>query len=107
MSKDSLGRRNNLARVRPISGAHTRKEWEAYVDSQHWLCEYCGVLTYLATKTGPAKGDRRTTKDHRTPIAAGGSDHIDNIAVSCKRCKHEKGLMDEATFRAFREASAS
>jgi 5-methylcytosine-specific restriction endonuclease McrA len=38
--------------------------------------------------------------DHRTPLARGGANMIDNILPACSRCNLKKRLMTEAEFRA-------
>lgn len=98
-SRDSQGtRQGNLERGRAL-GHHTDLEWRQLVGRVGGKCEYCGVVTIWITKSGRARGPNRRTRDHRTPLAAGGSNSIDNMALACGWCNDHKGLMDEPTYR--------
>lgn len=70
-------------------GRHTMSEWFTYGRSVNWTCEYCG--THL--------GYERSTKDHRLPLARGGSDAIHNLAVACRPCNSCKNAKTESEFR--------
>lgn len=96
-------RLSNMARARAL-GTHTAAEWRALVKSTGGRCEYCGVQTSIVFKGGVFKSPRKQVKDHRTPVAAGGSDAISNLAVVCYQCNALKGLMDEVAFRAWMAA---
>lgn len=104
-SIDSRGtRRRNIDRGREL-GTHTEREWLDHVESVGGICEYCGIQTGLIFRAPGGgityKSDKKRVKDHRTPLAAGGSDAIENIACVCHRCNGLKGVMDEPTFRAW------
>lgn len=79
------------ARKAGNGGAHTAAEWLALCWGSHWRCAYCGA--------GPL-ADRRATQDHKIPIARGGSDDIENIAVSCGFCNSRKGILTDIEFLA-------
>lgn len=104
-SRDSQGsRRANLDRGRKV-GRHTEREWRDLVAAVGGRCEYCGIQTDTMFR-GPdgkptTKSPKKRVKDHRTPLAAGGSDAIENVACVCQRCNGLKGVMDEPTFRAW------
>lgn len=82
-------RRARLADARKM-GAHTEGEWWALVRSACMRCAYCGTRT---TVCPPANRPNALTKDHRVPLARGGSDGIVNLAVSCRACNAEKATM--------------
>ena len=42
------------------------------------------VCTYCGTKIGPFE------IDHKTPVAKGGSDNLENLVVSCRSCNRSK-----------------
>ena len=67
-------------------GSHSAREWYERCKAVKCHCEYCGVRC-------------RPVKDHRTPVSRGGSDSIDNIAVSCWRCNNLKFAMTEDEYR--------
>lgn len=71
--------RSSRRRARKIGapGKHTTKQWTDLLASYHGLCVYCGA--------------KATTRDHVTPLTAGGTDYIDNIAPACKPCNSSKG----------------
>jgi 5-methylcytosine-specific restriction endonuclease McrA len=53
-------------------------------------CEYCG---HSVAASGLA------SKDHRTPVSRGGSNGIENLALSCIRCNLLKATLTESEFR--------
>jgi len=75
------------AREANATGTFTTREWLALVEVHVGRCAYCG-------KQKPLQ------QDHRTPLARGGSNAIDNILPACGRCNRRKHLMTEAEFRA-------
>jgi 5-methylcytosine-specific restriction endonuclease McrA len=99
------GRRAYVARVAD-KGRHTYREWMLLVREVKGRCFYCDIKTIDRGLLGLAKAspDRATTRDHRTPLVRGGSDRIDNIAVSCQRCNAEKSTMTEDEYREWKAA---
>jgi 5-methylcytosine-specific restriction endonuclease McrA len=73
-------------------GTHTPKEWHALARSVKCVCAYCGVKTGLYNME----------KDHIIPVSRGGSDAIENIAVSCTECNAEKKQMTGDEYRAWK-----
>lgn len=56
-----------------------------------WACHYCGARTSLAggsLSEGP--GQRPWHVDHKTPVASGGTNDIDNLVLACQKCNLEK-----------------
>lgn len=80
---EHLGKAVYLERAR-AQGRHTHREWWALVRSVGCTCEYCGER--IPNGVNPSK-------DHRVPLSRGGSDAIENIAVSCWPCNQDKGTM--------------
>ena len=84
MSRATIGTRE---------GAMLHK-WEARKQigvKQGNKCCYCHVtLTWQFHKHKPL-APTCATLEHIKPLAAGGADHIDNLAVSCNRCNGRRG----------------
>jgi len=57
----------------------TRTQWEFLKKLYNYRCVYCGEKPKLLTK------------DHITPLAAGGSHTMSNIVPACKMCNSKKG----------------
>lgn len=62
---------------------------------QKGRCYYCAVK--MSFDVAPDASTRATT-DHRTPLARGGTNRIDNIVAACFRCNHRKGQQTEEEF---------
>jgi len=86
--KPTTPRQQAMRRARTLKN-HTGREWLEYV-SGHPNCEYCG----RSVGTDPIK-------EHRTPVSRGGSNGLDNLAVSCYTCNSLKGNQTEDEFRAW------
>lgn len=54
-----------------------------------YQCHYCRK---------PIKTTQDMHLDHKTPLARGGTDSIENIAVACVRCDFIKGVLNEREF---------
>jgi 5-methylcytosine-specific restriction endonuclease McrA len=77
-------------------GTHTDAQWWALVRAAERICFYCGTETNCDLE---ATGDpRQVQRDHLVPLSRGGSDHIDNIVVSCRSCNLDKGTMTAGEF---------
>lgn len=70
-------RSERLAEARK-KGTHTEAQWKEMVEFFGSRCVRCGV-------EGPV------IRDHITPIYQGGSDGIENIQPTCKKCNSSKG----------------
>lgn len=75
-------------------GSHTAEQWMALCRLELWQCFYCA--TVLDVKTA--------VQEHKTPLSRGGSDDIDNIAISCSLCNWRKGTQTDREFMAQRAA---
>ncbi len=62
-------------------GSHSEAEWKQVLRSQSYRCFYC------RRPLAPPNWNR----DHRTPLARGGSDNISNIVAACRKCNMAKG----------------
>jgi len=81
------------AKVNGNGGSYTRKEISDLFEQQEGFCYYCGKLLYSSF-------DRRIHIEHKVPIFRGGSNNIENIALSCARCNHKKGTKTDTEFLA-------
>lgn len=85
----------------PLEARVTRKgrteQWRRDFIGQHGgRCHYCNRVGSL--DCGP--GGRPWHIDHKTPLALGGKDRDDNLALSCKRCNLAKNTKPYETFKA-------
>lgn len=71
---------------RGAPGRHTFEEWQAVVARYGDRCAYCGII--------PAK----LIREHRIPIARGGTNDITNIVPACAPCNGHKGTRTDAEF---------
>jgi 5-methylcytosine-specific restriction endonuclease McrA len=63
--------------------AYLRKTGE----QNHIPCYYCGSpINYFARQNSPLA----FTVDHKIPVAAGGSDHLDNLVRAHNKCNRAK-----------------
>lgn len=94
---------NQSNKFQPQSG-HTHSEWQKRMESQGFLCFYCGVPICV----GSIDPDCEATKDHLLAQSRGGVDFIWNIVAACFRCNRLKGTMLPAEFlkRLFRFVQA-
>jgi len=55
-----------------------------------WLgkCLHCNAHLYVALDGSPIS---RATIEHIVPQSAGGTDALENLALACSRCNHQKG----------------
>ena len=69
----------NVRRARKFGngGSHTIAEWQEKCALLGGVCFYCGSPGTL-------------TRDHKTPLARGGSDGILNIVPACRPCNSQK-----------------
>ncbi|NEB06529.1 HNH endonuclease signature motif containing protein, partial [Streptomyces sp. SID13726] len=72
--------------------------WRAgFIEAQGFRCHYCN------RPGGPTIGPdaRAWHVDHKDPLADGGEDSEDNLALACKRCNIAKGTQPYRHFRAY------
>ena len=55
------------------------------------ICHYCGRRLSTEQDAGGELSDDRITLDHIVPRSKGGSDHLENFALSCPSCNQKKG----------------
>lgn len=71
-------------------------------EAQNWRCCYCGCRDMQEGGKSP----RRATFEHIIPLARGGRDHEDNIAIACYRCnKRRADLMFSIHFEVVSDMS--
>lgn len=85
-SRMVLPRSHNMASARQIA-THSDAQWLDKVRASGGACCHC---------QRPAPYG---VKDHLIPVARGGSDGIDNVALSCRDCNAAKGAMTPDEFR--------
>jgi hypothetical protein len=74
-------RQNRVAKARAIR-THTREEWNALIAEVKGRCVIC------------ARFCNSLSKDHITPVYAGGHDGIENLQPVCRSCNSAKGASD-------------
>ena len=80
-----LARRVRVARRRALKLSapgkpYTAREFRALCDESSWQCAYCAAVLDIVT----------VQADHIVPLSSGGSNGIENIAVSCGPCNRSK-----------------
>jgi len=72
-----------------LTKSHKRQHYIGERDG--WTCAYCGKM--LVCDCGPSPQEPWTvaaTVDHRVAQINGGSDKLDNLVLSCRRCNSSK-----------------
>ena len=69
---------------------YNRNQRETFLKEAGGKCEYCRQ---------PIERTDDMRLDHRIPLAKGGADTRENLAVACKRCDYIKGNLKEWEFR--------
>jgi len=80
----SIYRHNYDARIKGNGGAHTLEELNMLFVSQNYLCYYCNKPFFDNTLNAEYH------IDHKIPVSKGGTNNIDNIAISCPSCNLSK-----------------
>jgi 5-methylcytosine-specific restriction endonuclease McrA len=68
------------AREHSAAGTYTARQFHALCESSSWRCSYCPAVLDAVTAQA----------DHVIPLSRGGSNSIENIAVSCRSCNASK-----------------
>ena len=91
----------SLTKVRTRMGVYLHK-WEARKQigqAQGNKCCYCEVtLTWQFPQNKPL-APTCATLEHIIPVAEGGDNFIDNLAVSCSRCNSRRGTTPHDLFK--------
>ncbi len=74
------------ARLAQAEGSFRAAEWQALRERHQQRCPNCG-------DSGPPQAD------HRTPLARGGMNFIENILPACGNCNQRKHKLTEPEFR--------
>lgn len=64
------------ARINGAQGSHSVAQWKARVYFYGWKCFYCRKKL----------GKGTLTKEHRIPLAKGGTDFASNLVPACRSC---------------------
>lgn len=83
------------AQIKSSDGTFTFKELNELFEEQEGFCFYCGALLYSSF-------DKEVHIEHKIPISRGGSNNIENIALSCAACNLTKGAKTHEEFLAWR-----
>lgn len=76
-----------MSRIKPKT---RRNKVRALIERDGGFCHYC-------CRKLPAE---IATLDHITPVAKGGSNHNENLVLSCRWCNEHKGTKRASEFRA-------
>ena len=79
------------ARIAQVGGLHSIAEWTDKQVLFACCCAYCGEK-------------RPLERDHKVPLARGGTDDITNILPACRLCNASKGKLTATEFLAKRAA---
>ncbi|EJC75597.1 HNH endonuclease [Rhizobium leguminosarum bv. trifolii WSM2012] len=71
-------------------------------DLQNGRCCYCDRFVILSADRRIQQWSEAATIEHLQRRADGGSNHIHNLAMACRRCNNERGDMDWQTYASFR-----
>jgi len=81
--------RNRRSRLMGAEGTHTAADVRVQYDRQRGLCRWCGRRVTWAEKQ----------VDHVMPLALGGSNGPENLAIACLRCNSSKGAKHPKDWR--------
>jgi 5-methylcytosine-specific restriction endonuclease McrA len=79
-----------------------RRDWEGLLRDGQGACDYCyRTLHPHDGRHQHAQEDPETCAqiEHRTPVSRGGTNELDNLALSCLWCNARKGTMTEREYR--------
>lgn len=81
----TAGKQSGYRRPATIDGV-TNATWAALVKRHQYRCYYCKTSTLALVR------------EHRVPLAVGGSNHIGNIVPACTPCNSRKGTLTDVEF---------
>lgn len=87
----------NINRDKAIKVTHTKRiVWQEIPEAAEMRCAICGETVDAndrwTDKNGRlCYGRRYPTVDHIIPLKYGGTDTLDNVQLTCKRCNSAKG----------------
>lgn len=76
-----------------------RRAWEVAAGGRFTADEWRDLLRRHATRCAYCGAQEARQPDHRLALARGGSNSIDNILPSCRRCNQRKHTSSEREFR--------
>lgn len=82
--------RNIRAQLLGADGKHCHQEVMDMVLRSDGICSYCGCQL------------EKYHVDHKIPLSRGGSNSLDNLAISCEKCNLQKGTKTADEFRIWR-----
>lgn len=73
-----------------------RIRWQDIADQFDMKCAICGCEvdpadTWVNVNGATCYGRKYPTVDHIVPLSLGGTDTLDNVQLTCKRCNSSKG----------------
>lgn len=71
------------------------------------ICCYCGVRLVPAGQSGHMSPPNSETLEHLRRKADGGTNHPDNLALSCRECNIGRGSLDWLTYKTIRSGHNS
>ena len=76
------------ARLKGAKGSYTQRDVEVIYEKQKGLCLYCAILL-----------DDTFHRDHKVPLARGGTNYPRNIALTCGTCNLKKQNKTASEFK--------
>ncbi len=70
---------------------------EKVFQRDEYICQYCGIWCYESY----LQNSKAVVIDHAIPFSIGGSNDIDNLVTSCRRCN---AIKNDKIFNTFEEA---
>ena len=86
--RGSLHQHRRRARKAGNGGSFSVADWIVLCWASAWRCAYCGTILDETT----------VVKEHRVPLARGGTNDVSNIALSCASCNTRKGVKTDVEF---------
>lgn len=85
---------NSHVPIKRISGAKRTRLFEGLVKERGLICHWCG-RPVVRMRSGEGRHANNTaTLDHVVSRIFGGSDRRTNCVIACRKCNHDRGLVD-------------